>query len=80
MENQANINRQSIMADLLFENWDNLLMLPYPFSSQTICMHKDCNQKAQKRILIQIQENVIEHDMCSTHSEMEGMCLDSLPG
>jgi len=68
------------LAKQLFgDHYHSLLWFPYKFSSENDCEHVDCGNKNTVRILTNSWGSVCEHDVCDTHAEMHGMCVDVFP-
>lgn len=64
----------------IFKNlWHHLFRIPYNFSPENLCMHKDCEKNATKRILFNCHGSVSEYDVCEKHTEFDGRCADSFP-
>jgi len=63
----------AIRAVGLFSKFETVTPLPYKFSPENMCMYKDCDHHASKRILFCLrQTHVHEYDVCETHARLDG--------
>jgi ribosomal protein L24 len=63
----------AIRAIGLFSKFETVTPLQYKFSPENMCMYKDCNNHAAKRILFcNKQTDVHEYDVCETHASLDG--------
>ena len=71
--------RPEIKVERLFPDfYHHLYGIPYKFSPKNLCMHKDCSEKATKRILYNCWGTVCEYDVCEEHNK-DGYCGDGFP-
>lgn len=63
----------AIRAIGLFSKFETVTTLSYKFSPENMCMYKDCDNHAAKRILFcNKQTYVNEYDVCETHARLDG--------
>ena len=53
--------------------------LGYPFSTDAICMHNECDSKSSRRIMVNCLGSVHELDVCDEHSSYHGKLIEDFP-
>jgi hypothetical protein len=62
-------------------NWFRVMFLKSPIDKKKLCMHRDCEEFREKRIMVNAWGTVLEVDVCTNHADAyHGKCVDEFPG